>query len=233
MVRLLQWLPALLVAGWLLWPGLRGSYFLNRGYVELVRAGWESAEAAPRAASYLGEAADAGQVSALWGTGMLARWQGNEAESRSLWLDQLSRSPAMLSLLYTLYRQDIPIAERAHELYPDNVLAAFWLGEAVAPQDLPRAIALYERALAMTPLNAVRWVELGWHYRHNQQYEAALAAYDRGCVLRDRGGNGCWQAGLLSQELGLNQQAADYYRLTLRQIPDYAPALERLTGLGE
>lgn len=224
---LLLLLTTALLSGQLLWS----SALLNFGYVNLLRAGWVTARAADSATRLLWAAAERREDAAIWGLGMLARWQGDEAHSRSLWLHQLDSMPRHLSLFYVLFAGDQEFAQEAHRLYPRSWLAAYWLGEVMAPGDLPAAIALYEETLAEDSGNGVRWVELGWLYRRNGQHMEALVAYGRGCALRDRGGNGCWQAGLLSQELGLEEQAADYYRLTLRQIPNYAPALARLAGL--
>jgi len=232
-MRRLNFALALLLIALLVGRSLAGAALLNRGSVALLRAGVETASAGPVAARYLAQAARAGRLSALWGLGMLAHWQGDESRSRRLWRQQLARIPAPLPFLHILYPQDESLARAAHRLYPDSTLATFWLGEVLAGRDVDAAIALYVQALARSPQDGVRWVELGWLYRHNGQAQKALHAYDRGCRLRDRGGNGCWQAGLLAEELGQSAQAARYYRLTLRQIPGYTPALERLAGLGQ
>lgn len=236
MRRLLNLLLVVAAVG-LLYTSSRADIYgvahLNLGYIYLLRAGLVTGEAAPRTVTNLQEAAAEGKSSALWGLGLLARWQGDEAASRALWEEELALSSRSIPMLHNLYRKDEAMARMVHQRYPQSQLTGFWLGETLTESDVAQAIAIYEETMALGPVDGVRWVELGWLYRRNGQNTQAMAAYDRGCRLHDRGGNGCWQAGLLSQELGLNEQAADYYRLTLTQIPNYGPALERLAGLGQ
>lgn len=232
-MRLVNFALALLVVGLLVTPSLRSAALLNGGYVGLLRAGLETASAAPAAVVSLERSAAAGRSSGLWGLGLLAQWQGDETHSRALWERELALSSRSIPLLRILYPRDEALAEKSYRRYPQDPLTGFWLGETLADKDVARAIAVYEKAMAQDAYDGVRWVELGVLYLRNGQTTEALAAYDRVCRLRDRGGNGCWQAGLLSEELGQTEQAASYYRLTLRQIPGYGPALDRLAGLGE
>jgi tetratricopeptide (TPR) repeat protein len=203
----------------------------NLGYIYLVRSGVVSASYAAHAEAFLGQAARV-QPSAEWGLALLARWQGDAARSRThlqalLVRGELSRLPAVQALR----TDDVALARQAWQQYGDQPLAAFWLGKALAASDPPGAIVAYEQGLRLNGRDGVIWVELGWLYRRQGQYAEALYAYDQGCRRRDRGGNGCWQAGLLAEELGLTDRAADYYRQTLQQIPGYGPAVERLNRL--
>jgi len=232
-MRTVNLVLALLVVVLLAGRSLHSAALLNWGFVGLLRAGVETASAAPVAVDSLEKAVAVGRSSGLWGLGLLARWQGDGAKSRALWEKELALTPRSIPFLRTFYPLDEALARQSYRRYPHFPLTIFWLGEALAGKDVAGAIALYEEAMAQDDFDGVRWVELGWLYRRNQQFDQAMHAYDLGCRMRDRGGNGCWQAGLLSQELGQNAEAIRYYRLTLRQIPNYGPALERLAGLGE
>lgn len=177
------------------------------------------------------QAARGGRVTAHWGLALLAYHGGDQAAAQEEMRQLLLAAPERMGLVHTLYPQDEALARFAEQAHPEQAFAAFWVGETLAQKDLAQAIAAYERGVELAPLDGVRWVELGQLYRRNGQLERALHAYDRACRLRDRGGNGCWRAGLLSEALGQNGKAAAYYRLTLRQIPGYGPALERLEAL--
>ncbi len=232
-MRLLNFVLALLVVALLVWPSLHGAVLLNGGYIDLLQAGLVTASAAPAALGSLEKAVAAGQSSGLWGLGLLARWQGDEARSRKIWERELALTPRSIPLLRIFHPQDEALAQQSRLRYPQYSLTGFWLGEALADKDVAAALAVYEETIAQDPADGVRWVELGILYLRHGESDKALAAYDRGCRLRDIGGNGCWRAGLLSEELGQNAEAIHYYQLTLRQIPNYAPALERLVGLEE
>jgi len=202
----------------------------NLGYIYLVRSGVVSASYSPQAEAFLEQAATT-HPSAEWGLALLTRWQGDAARSRTHLQALIASESDRLPLLQALYTYDVALARQAWQQYGGQPLAAFWLGKALTVSDPPGAIVAYEQGLRLNGRDGVLWVELGWLYRRQGQYAEALHAYDQGCRRRDRGGNGCWQAGLLAEEMGLRDRAADYYRQTLQQIPGYDPAIERLNGL--
>lgn len=203
----------------------------NQGALHLMAALLGAPAEHPRARADLEQAKEAGKQEARWGLGLLAYVEGDRSVARAELENLIVTSPERIRLVHTLYPDDVGLARLAEESHPEQAFAAFWVGETLAQSDPPAAIAAYERGLRLNPTNGVRWVELGWLYRNVGRYQEALMAYHRACELGDRGGNGCWQAGLLSEELGQYADAARYYRLTLRQIPDYAPALARLQAL--
>lgn len=203
----------------------------NQGVLHLMAALLGAPAEQPRALAFLERAKQAGKQEARWGLGLLAYVRGAHDVAQEEFRALIVTAPERIRLVHTLYPDDVELARLAEESHPEQAFAAFWVGETLAQSDPTAAMAAYERGLRLDPTNGVRWVELGWLYRNHGRYQEALMAYNRACELRDRGGNGCWQAGLLSEELGQYADAARYYRLTLDQIPGYAPALVRLRAL--
>lgn len=64
--------------------------------------------------------------------------------------------------------------------HPDDAAAWIQLGHRYFDADMaPKAIAAYEKALAITPENADVWTDMGVMYRRNGNPEKAVAAFDR------------------------------------------------------
>ncbi len=174
----------------------------------------------------------AGQPAGAWGLALLAGWRGDKAEQERLLRQVVVSSPERIPVARILSPANLALASLARETHPDQPLAIFWVAEIEASAgDRPAAIEAYKQALALTPKDGVRWVELGYLYRDNAQPDLALSALERACQLRDRGGNGCWQAGLLAESLGQTAEARRFYNETLDQIPNYQPALDHLKAL--
>ena len=168
---------------------------------------------------------------AYWGLAFYSQGIGNRLEQTS-YLVELLRYRFDRAILVRVIRPDDPeMAMVAWEYHPERSFSQFWLGEALIGSDPKRAAVLYQEGLEQVPFDGERWVELGWIYRRIDLLEDALLAYREGCRWKDRGGNGCWQAGQLAQQMGRIGEARYFYEETLQQIPGYTPALERLNSL--
>ena len=205
--------------------------YTNLAWLELLRTDLTSRNALDHLRARFTAGPDEPSASRHWALALLAQWEEREEPGREHLRLMIGADPSRIVLARQSRPIDYPLARFAAEQYPSKSLALFWWGEAATPVDANVAISAYERALHQWPGEPVRWVELGTLYQREGRPEEALIAYDWGCILQDIGGNGCWRAGQVAEELGRPTEAIRYFEETIRQIPDYAPARERLRNL--
>jgi tetratricopeptide (TPR) repeat protein len=183
----------------------------------------------------LGPVEDGSQF--LYLAGRLAQCQGRDDRAKALWSQMLAQTAMRMDLVRATWPWDVILARLATEMYPEQATASFWLGDALREEgDAIGAIAAYEAGLQLEPTAALVWDRVGRLYEDVGDPEKAVHAYDRACYYVDRGKNGCLHAGRVYLELNKYEEAADRYRTSLQQLPDYATArrglIEALLALG-
>ncbi|NIR63768.1 MAG: hypothetical protein GWO10_08350, partial [candidate division Zixibacteria bacterium] len=122
-------------------------------------------------------------------------------------------------------REDI--ASRAAELYPEQSISWFWLGElANTGPDRFLAAFYFERSMLLNPSDGLAWCRLGRIYEGQEMFEDSFQAYAQCCQNGDPGSHGCFGAGRLSEKLGNIPMAIEYY-----QRSHHEPALDRAEEL--
>jgi tetratricopeptide (TPR) repeat protein len=133
--------------------------------------------------------------------------------------------------------------DRAFELYDEfgvkdigeqNILnrdqSIFLFARILSKEAPDKAIELYREGLRYNPADGVRWKELAELLRKDYP-EEALNAYIKSCRLGDPGFHGCYNAGLIYEEMGNYQEAIKFYRLSKWQVSqERVPELEIKSG---
>lgn len=159
-----------------------------------------------------------------WHLGLLANKRGDVTAQNVAWQRLLTCSAQHIPLLRTVVPENHLLATEAVAQQPTAAEGHFWLAALEMDADPQAAVTLYESGLSINPKDAVRWVELGHAREQAGDIMGALAAFDQGCFLFDRGGNGCPHAGRLYLQTGQYVEAEERYRTALEQIPTfYAP----------
>ena len=126
----------------------------------------------------------------------------------------LSCSPVNISILQELIPLDIDMAQHATRLYPEQAVAWFWLGEALAPIDHLGARQAYLHTVILDPNDGLAWCRLGRNYEKKGEWEMAFDAWSKCCKYGDPGSNGCFGAGRMMEKMGYSRQAIEFYRLS-------------------
>jgi predicted Fe-S protein YdhL (DUF1289 family) len=194
---------------------LAGALPHNLASAYLLRAGLISASHAEPSRQYGEVAVTQGRLSAYWGLGLLAGWQGQDGEQQARWMAFLDRSPARLPLLMVMWAERDDLAETAVARYPQLAATHFWLAESIATQNADAAIAAYRQGLALNRGDGRRWFALAQIYRQQGQDDNAFAAMVEACYNGDPGSNACWGAGRMAEEREDWEQALVLYRHSL------------------
>ena len=86
--------------------------------------------------------------------------------------------------------------------------------------------------LEQVPDHALAAEALGQYYIDREQYRSALVTLEPVIALRPQFADLQYLAGYACEQLGIAEQAAEYYRGALTYVPDYVEARDGLTRLG-
>ena len=86
--------------------------------------------------------------------------------------------------------------------------------------------------LEQVPDHALAAEALGQYYIDREQYRSALVTLEPVIALRPQFADLQYLAGYACEQLGIEEQAAEYYRGALTYVPDYVEARDGLTRLG-
>ena len=172
-----------------------------------------SAPAAAESAANL----TAARCRAGWYEGLLHQAAGDTARRTAVWGDLLGCATEYTGYMAMLAADDEALARRAVAAQPDNPAAIFWLAAIAAPTAPDEAIALYRAGLALAPSDGRRWLalaELLVAQGGQQPDDTALDAFLQACRHGDPGANGCARAAAIAAERGDLEAAIRYYRLS-------------------
>jgi tetratricopeptide (TPR) repeat protein len=172
-----------------------------------------SAPAAAESAANL----TAARCRAGWYEGLLHQAAGDTARRAAVWGDLLGCATEYTGYMAMLAADDEALARRAVAAQPDNPAAIFWLAAIAAPTAPDEAIALYRAGLALAPSDGRRWLalaELLVAQGGQQPDDTALDAFLQACRHGDPGANGCARAAAIAAERGDLEAAIRYYRLS-------------------
>ena len=165
---------------------------------------------------------DASQLSPWW-RGMLHLCQSNREAATGAWRVHLANSDQRIDLIRAVMPSSKPLAQTAAEAWPQNAQALFWHGDVLADEGaLEQALAFYVSGLALED-NPLSWVKIGRIYEQQNDPDNAINAFDRACVLGDRGHNGCTNAGRLYLARQAYLEAIDRYSTSIQRIPSFYP----------
>ena len=174
-----------------------------------------------------------------WLTAQLSHCLGHEQEAAGGWLAVLADAPDRMDLVRAIRPFDMTLAQYATSLYPGNAQAFFWLGDAYQEggQNI-EALQAYETGLTWQPeQDANAWMSVGRLHEEEGSWEQAEHAYNQACYYVDQGKNGCPNAGRLYLAREQYELAAQRYRDSMKQLPDWQPArlglAQALLGLGQ
>lgn len=117
----------------------------------------------------------------------------------------------MVRFRYPLERN---LAELAVQMYPDDTFPLYWLAESMGKKTTPEKKPIFERILAINPKDGVAWRYMGIIYVTEKNIPAAIQAHINSCMYGDPGSNGCFNAGVLFEQIGDYENALYYYRLS-------------------
>ena len=86
--------------------------------------------------------------------------------------------------------------------------------------------------LEQVPDHALAAEALGQYYIDREQYRSALVTLEPVIAVRPQFADLQYLAGYACEQLGIEEQAAEYYRGALTYVPDYVEARDGLTRLG-
>jgi len=101
-------------------------------------------------------------------------------------------------------------------------------GTAIKSQNLPGAIATYERALSYDTLNVEAYYNLGVALAEAEEFDRALIAYENAGRLRPQCAEIWNNAGVLYKERGNDARAMEYYHRAIACNPNFAQPLNNL-----
>ena len=155
--------------------------------------------------------------------------RGSTDSSQKQWQQALAQSDERLPALRSMVPHDIDLAKYAVTLYPERSEAYFWLGDAyLKAGEKQQAANAFEQGLALDPTDGLTWRQLGDLYREGGDLGAAVQAYDKACFRVDQGKNGCPRAAGIYMQQGQYDLAAQRYRQSLEQLPNWHPAQKGL-----
>ncbi|MFM8320015.1 MAG: tetratricopeptide repeat protein [Chloroflexota bacterium] len=155
------------------------------------------------------------QCASQWSLGTLAGAQGDYSRQEAHWLAYLDCQDAKaLSLVHAAAPTSLTLAEHAVRVYPQSSEGWFWLGEIYNTngEKDPAQIA-FQRAITADPTAGTAWCQLG-SLLTSSDLVKAREAFASCCINGDPGVNGCWNAGMISEQLGDKEQAIHYYLLS-------------------
>ena len=197
------------------------------------RALLNPAQSAPDAAETAAQLT-AARCRAGWYEGLLHQTAGDTVRRAAVWGDLLGCATEYTGYMAVLAADDEALARRAVAAQPDNPAGFFWLAAIVAPTAPDEAIALYRAGLALAPSDGRRWLalaELLVAQSGPQPDDAALDAFLQACRHGDPGANGCARAAAIAAERGDLEAAIRYYRLSnWSEAEARARELERQLG---
>ncbi len=93
------------------------------------------------------------------------------------------------------------------------------------------AIAIFERALRLSPASAALWVNAGFAYRTADRLDQSYSAYSRALALQPDLAEAYFQRAIVLKRLGKYAEARDGYLEALRKSPGHSGALLNLSNL--
>lgn len=100
----------------------------------------------------------------------------------------------------------------------------------LAKQQFDEAVISFQTTLRVQPKDPFCWQGLAETYRRQGKYMASLKAFERAAELNSTLTYSQYQVAAIQKLLGLSEDSISQFEITLKQSPDYFPALK---GLGE
>lgn len=126
----------------------------------------------------------------------------------------ISCSSLQMRILRKMFPSSLTLAQIASSTYPEDPYPLYWIIEITDPGISAHSKPLIEKILSIDPSEGVAWRYLGIIYLIEGNIPAAIDAHINSCLNGDPGVNGCITAGALFEQIGENDKALYYYRLS-------------------
>ncbi|HLN72234.1 MAG TPA: DUF5107 domain-containing protein, partial [Prolixibacteraceae bacterium] len=114
--------------------------------------------------------------------GYLADYKGQKEEADK-YIHEGSLLPVDYGFSFRL--EMVKVLELASEYYPKDARPYYYLGNLLYDKQPKKAIASWEKAVALDPSLAIAWRNLGWgYYQNNKDVAKAISAYEKAVSLK-------------------------------------------------
>lgn len=134
---------------------------------------------------------------AAYALGLLAQKQGQIAEAER-WYAQALSDGRYLALTRQQLPQSAALAQQATALHPAQATAWEWLGDVTVATDPAAALAHYQNAAQLSPLDNLIWEKVGQLAQQQNNPEIARNAYQHACDLNPVRNGACLSAAHLA-----------------------------------